>query len=189
MLSAANKELLTDAGMASARAAIANARRWFVHVTSYDSVSEITRVGLRPTNPGLASGSPVEVDEDVAAAIGIGADEILCLMPMPSQDTRPKRDIPQVAMAVDGSDLPMRIGVDWSYGGCLTLVDVLVRESPTSPLPSIFVEVALRRGSIVSYDIIPATAVRVRTKGAPANDPSQWPLLSDANPADLEILG
>lgn len=188
MISDANKELLTDEGMAEARNAIALKRNWFVHVTAFDKLTEIAQHGLAPRNPGVAIGSPVHVDPDIAAAIGADDGKILCLMPLHSHSTRPQRSVPQVALAVSAADLPKRIGVDWSYADCIDLIDILVRQNPKRPLADIFVEVAIRRGSLVSYDAIVPSALRVWALNTPFDDPSQWPLLSKTVISNVAVL-
>ena len=89
-------------------------------------------------------------------------------------------------MAFDRDALPATIGLDWSYAGTWTLPAILRHDHPNLSNEEIFCEVVRRRGSVVAYEVAPADALRVWTKGMPGNDPSKWPRLADTKLADVE---
>lgn len=188
MLSDPHRELLSPAGMANARASLISKHSWFLHVTGCHSLSGIREVGLLPRNPGEPSGSPAPVDPEIAKAVGSDTGNIVCLMPIFTFNTRPQRSYAQALLAISGADLPLRIGIDWSYDGCMTLVDILVDENPGMPVPQIFAEVVRRTGCVISYDPVPPAAIRVWTVGLPRGDPGTWPTLASADPAEIAAL-
>ncbi|MCA0032640.1 hypothetical protein [Mesorhizobium sp. B263B2A] len=182
MLSATHIELLTPGGMARARTIVINSHSWFVHVSGLDRLAGLKASGIEPRNPGAT------IDAVIAAALGDGSGAIVCLRPIFAFNTRPNRDYPQMLLSISNSDLPQRIGIDWSYPGSWNLVDVKQREAPEMRIDVIFAHVVQQSGSIASYDLIPAEVVRVWAKGTPENDPSKWPSLLQIAAADVSIL-
>jgi hypothetical protein len=83
MLSATHQELLSPAGMARAREAIADRHSWFVHVSGLHRFGELKLSGIEPRNPGAP------VDPAIAAAVGTKSGAIVCLRPIFAFTTRP----------------------------------------------------------------------------------------------------
>jgi len=182
MLSPTHSELLTPIGMAHAREAVIARNSWFLHVSGEHCFNGLKQSGILPHNPGKA------IETDLAEAIGDNSGCIVCLRPIFTLDTTPKREHDQIVLAISNSDLPLRVGIDWSYDGCWGLVDVLAHEAPHSISSNIFSEVVRRTGCVVSYDPVPLDVIRVWTTGTPQIDPAKWPLLSQTPIANVRIL-
>lgn len=170
---------LTPSGMAAARAALTERYAWFLHVSDAGLFETIKRDGLKPHNPGCAP-------HDLAVKhLGDKADKILCLRPLSTFDTTPQRGKARFVLAVGKEHLPDLIGLDWSFGGVWNLAAIIQNDTPEMTDQLVFREVVRKRGSVVSYDGIPASALRVRCNGSPENDPATWPALPSAERADL----
>lgn len=175
-----NEELLTPAGIASARALLLNKHEWFLHVKPIAQFDAIKAQGLQPRHQGCAA------KPEVIAALGDAAVNIICLRPKGTFDTTPRRGQTMYLMAVHRDDMPARLGLDWSYDGNWTLTPILQHDHPNASKEEIFCEIIRRRGSVVSYDAIPATALRVWNKGASQDDPAQWPKITEVEAAHVE---
>lgn len=182
MQSAIHQELLSPTGMERARVAIIDKHSWFLHV------SDLHRFGSLKTS-GISPKDPDNPDEDFSKEhVRDPSRCIVCLRPIFTFDTTPQRDHEQIVLAISNSDLPLRIGIDWSYTGCCKLVDDLRNEFREADSSAIFAEVVRRRGSLVSYDPIPPNAVRVWGRGTPLIDPAKWPLISECPFSEVEVL-
>lgn len=182
MLSPTHQNLLSPEGMARARNAIVNRHSWFLHVSRFDLYDSVKQSGILPKNPGKA------IDADVGEAVGDPSGRIVCLWPIFTFDATPKRDLEQFTVAISNSDLPGRVGIDWSYDGCWELVDLLTPQGSGVDSSVIFAEVVRRRGCVVSYDPVPLDTVRVWTKSTPLIDPTKWPLISQSAARDVEVF-
>jgi hypothetical protein len=173
---------LTPSGMAAARAALTVRYPWFLNVSDTDRFDKIRVQGLKPFDPGCAP-------PDLALKhLGDRAREILCLRPLSTFDTTPKRGNPRFVLAVAGAHLPDLIGLDWSYDGTWTLPDIIKGDTPDMPDDQIFCEVVRRRGSVVSYSGIAVPPLRVRSTGLPEGDPESWPALTSVDRSDLHVF-
>lgn len=76
-------------------------------------------------------------------------------------------------LAIDGRQLPARIGLDWSFPPAWAVAEKRGNET----LLDTFLRVA-KWGSVVSYDPIGPDVLRVQTKDADASKPATWPSLS-----------
>lgn len=182
MLSPTHQELLTSEGMARARDAIINRHSWFLHVSDHQRHDSLKQSGILPKNPGERLGLYVP------PPAGTPSGSIVCLRPIFTFDTTPQRDHDQIILAISNSDLPARVGIDWSYDGCWGLVDVLKEQGPGAHSSAIFAEVVRKTGCVASYDPVPLSAVRAWTVGTPRIDPAKWPLLSQCAITDLAVL-
>lgn len=170
------KFYLTPEGMATARAALVARFPWFLHVSEKRHLGSIRSRGLEPRNPGCPA--PNEV----------GQNTIVCFRPMGTFNTTPNRGELRFLVAVTGNDLTPTIGLDWSYGGCWNLADLLHAQDPNRPPENIFCEVVRRFGSVVTYEQLSPSTLRVWTKGTNCNNPETWPLLSETRECDIEIF-
>lgn len=180
-LSAIHRELMTLDGMAHARTAIVKEHPWFLHASRLRHFESVKQLGILPRNP--------YIDDDARDDVPSDPRRVICLRPIFSEvDTTPKRDHDLFVLAVRNTDLPARIGIDWSFPSCGELVDILKAERPERDSADIFAEVVRRRGSVVSYDPIPLEMLRVRLKDSPPADPDKWPHLSQVSIESVHVI-
>jgi hypothetical protein len=111
--------------------------------------------------------------DDVAAVIQ--TSKILCLHPVGSTlSPQGMSAAPRMKLSIRSEDLPDRVGLDWSYS--YDLVRGRMELYRDSPLGDFVQTIAQEWGSIVSYDVIPPSNLRVRCKNSNEN-PREWPLL------------
>jgi hypothetical protein len=113
----------------------------------------------------------------------------------PGADLRPEGtgERPFFHLAVHAADMPMRLGLDWSYSWYpWNLAGLLKSERPERESADIFVECVQRSGSVLSYDPIPVPVLRVCPKSDPNSPKPKWPKLVEvirANPSSRIRLG
>jgi hypothetical protein len=163
----------------SSRDALADSYQWFTHDTPYDRLAKIRRDGLVPH---LVSNCPPEVVD----RFGECGRKIVYLHPI-GAELRPQSSQcpPFFRLGLSGSDLPERVGLDWSYDW--TLARIIRDDFHDRSCYDIIREVARRRGSIAAYDRIPASKLRVWKVGLP-DDPAHWPQLADVKDTKIKKL-
>jgi hypothetical protein len=82
-------------------------------------------------------------------------------------------------MEINNRDLPSAIGLDRSSGPAMNMAAGVRTANPSWSNADIFIEVAHRLGSFVSYSIVAPSAIRVWTKDSPSYNPGSWPLVID----------
>jgi hypothetical protein len=122
----------------------------------------------------------------VAAAIIGKVDKMIFLRPLGTFDSTPRRGEKMFAMAIHRDALPTTVTLDWTYNGTWSLPSIIKADFPGLGNEAIFCEVVARRGSVAIYQSIPRELLKVRTKGQPADDPSKWTRLVDADIAEVE---
>lgn len=172
MLSDFHKTLLMDPERSSARAALQAVYPWYRHITLLKHKESIAENGLIGFYPDGAY-----PDDDIVALMDPGEGRIVCLHPWGSQPVRPAPNGPPITLAVAAADLPMRLGLDWSYGEVFDHAESHHRANRQRPSASIFAEVVTYYGSVASYDTIPASVLRIWEPGLPPDDPTDWPML------------
>jgi hypothetical protein len=165
--------LLSPEGLSAARQALITRYPLFRHVTTFTAIESIRMHGLQPKWPG---GTPPKIVRDI---VGDDAQHILCVHPIGAFEVFTAKDPPRCKLAVSGNDLPERIGLDWSNAGCWDLARIIYEDDPRKNPSDAFAEVATRRGSVVAYDGIRASVLRVCPASAPHSAASVWPLLQD----------
>ena|ERR1043166_3759465 len=107
-------DLLAPAGMTEARTATNGAYGWFTHARTADQFAAIQNDGLKPTWP-QSHMTPQEVID----AIGDDGKNIICLSPYPKNTPLllNKGGKSAFKLALPANKLPVRVGVDWSFGG------------------------------------------------------------------------
>lgn len=161
------------------RMAIGRKHRWFCHITPFGNADSIRKTGLLPN----ADARP---PEPVIEAFGPASSRIICVSPFGVDIVPPAvQEGPFICLAFRNEALPIRIGLDWSYDGAVGLARVLREERPTAPIGEIFVEAVRRRGSMVLYDPVEPSALRVFTKSCPPHNPERWPTLTEADNSAL----
>ena len=127
---------------------------------------------------GLLPNADARPPEPVIKAFGPASSGIICVSPFGVDIVPPAvQEGPFICLAFSNETLPDRIGLDWSYDGAVGLARVLREERATAPIGDIFVEAVKRRGSMVLYDPIEPSALRVFTSGCPPHNPERWPTL------------
>jgi len=176
-------ELLSPDGMTLVRAALVDNYEWFTHAARTRDFKDIQKGSLRPRIPGCA------VPSELTRVIGASSENILCLQPYPK--LRPMhlgKLEPMFKMAISRDLLPERNGVDWSFGGYLQDLCARRRAHPDWPPERVFLEHVRCNESLVSYDEIPASALRVCPMSAPNSPPSDWPELMRTKREDIHEL-
>jgi hypothetical protein len=166
-------EIFTN--MSGVRDALISRYDWFVHITPLGNLPSIRGDGLTPKSD--ASPPP-----EVAKLLGETSRTILCLHPLGAK-LKPlgTQSPPFASLAVRASDLPERMGLDWSYSW--PLVEGRMELYSCMPMREFVQRIADEFGSVVSYDAIASARLRVCGQGNSLNDPSNWPML-DETPGD-----
>jgi len=173
---------LTPAGMVEARADLCSRYEWFLHVSDVGLFDTIKKEGLKPNNPGCTPHSLA------TKYLGSKAHEILCLRPLSTFDMTPRRGTYRFVLAVGNEHLPDLIGLDWSYSGAWNLACIIKSDAPKMSDAQVFCEVVRRWGSVVSYDGIPASALRVRCNEMKEDDPAEWPDLTSVERENVHVF-
>jgi hypothetical protein len=155
------------------RSAVVSAYEWFTHDTALKHLPLIRKHGLLPH---LVNGAPDAVIE----RLGCAGRHIVCVHPV-GADLIPQssQQRPYVRLAVRVADLPQRVGLDWSYG-CWELAQIIKDDSPHMTGLDISKAVIRRRGSLISYDPIGVSTLRVCCNRDQSYTPAPWPMLADA---------
>jgi hypothetical protein len=183
MTSKIHERLLSPEGMLVGRAAVVERYEWFIHATPLCKFPSIQATGLEPRQPEASH--PIA---EVLAARENG-QKIVCLSPHPRRHPlllNKGEGVRLFKVAVHRDDLPASVGVDWSFGGTTELAADLAEGN--DKLAEIFLRVIEDREVILSYEPIPASALRVFPKANPALPPSEWPMLMDTELADVAEL-
>ncbi|ESY72776.1 hypothetical protein X743_14445 [Mesorhizobium sp. LNHC252B00] len=152
---------------------------WYLHASDPANFEDIKAGGLETRFPG---GSVPDIVKD---RFGTTAKQVLCLRPIGTEDPTGSRSSERFLLAVERNFLPLSIGLDWSFVGTWTLPDILRADDPKMTDDEIFYEVVRRRGSVLSYDGIPASNIRVWCKGSGCDAPSTWPRLVASTISDI----
>jgi hypothetical protein len=180
MTSSIHDEMLGD--MPAMRMAIGLHFKWYYHVTPMRNVAPIRKEGLLPKRDKTAP-------DIVKKYAGSSASNLICLNPLGADVVPPTVQVgPFACLAIVNEALPMRLSLDWSYGGAFGIAEVLRSENANRPASSIFVESAKRWGSIVAYDAIPKEVLRAYRQGCMPHDPSRWPMLTVVTDDVLQIF-
>jgi hypothetical protein len=174
-----NEELLTPQGMHDARTALIAKYQWLIHVKPLAQLEKIKLAGLEPRCQGNSANSIFvrAIGQSVA-----NINHVICFRPLGENvlNTTPKRDEEMFAVAIPSSALPKIVTVDWTFGSTLELASIIKANAPWCPNEAIFCEVVRRRGSVIIYEAIPASQLRLLTIGQSCQDPSSWPQILDA---------
>lgn len=164
--------------------------KWFIHETPFSNLSGIKEKGLLPMQDARPP-------EEVSSYFGTADVPILCLHPLGSQlcprgaekslvlplgAPEPRR----VKLAVSARDLPEKIGLDWSYAWDIQKARLQLADRER--LHVIGCAVAHEFGSIVSYDSISSTLLRICTKPDASIDPSCWRPLNEVDDNEIAFF-
>jgi hypothetical protein len=178
------KELLEPSGISAARNAIIDAYRgnWFTHWSRIDGFKSVMRLGLQPHYP-----SPARVPEEVRERMGCRSRLILCFWPPGSPFLVFGDGHHRFRLALRAEDLPFQLGLDWSHESW-SIAGERHAGFPSWDNNKIFVNVVGGTGSLVSYDPVATSFLRVCPRGARDSDPSAWPMLRQVTAADIELF-
>jgi hypothetical protein len=166
-----HERLLSQDGMHAGRAAVVEKYEWFVHATPLRNFPSIKAAGLDPRQPEVSH--PIA---EVLAARGENGRRIVCLSPYPRRNSLLlNKGEGLFKVAVHRENLPLAVGVDWSLGETAQLTSNLAEGNDN--LGRIFLAVVENREVILSYEPIPASALRVCPKRNPTLPPVEWPVL------------
>jgi hypothetical protein len=160
--------LLTHEGMGFFRKAIIEHYSWLIHETGWDTVNGIRRNGLQPKNPDPNRPIPNEV---------LG-EQVVCLNPVGSLPARSSKSGKLFYVGLRATDLPQRLGLDWSFPESWNLRKLTEAQIENFGTDGAVLYTVDGTGSIVSYDPVHASLLRVCTVGKHGNFPCTWPMLA-----------
>lgn len=176
-------DFLAPSGMAAARAVMVARFPWFEHKAPVSAFDGIKRIGLEPRQ---VRGFFRPVPAVVARRITVNSDRAVCLWPKGKSTLVVGADKNErlFRLAVRPHDLPVRLGVDWSFDAPWAAAERLRINYPGRDIGEIFAYVANEYGAFMSYDPIPPEALLVQIKGQ-SDDATAWhPLLQ----ADINAI-
>jgi hypothetical protein len=88
-----------------------------------------------------------------------------------------------VGLAIEGSDLPHRVCLDWSYA--LDELEGAIQANAQMELEELAVHLANEFGSVAALDDVSPERLRVFCNGQPPANPLGWSLLRNANDGDI----
>jgi hypothetical protein len=172
-------ELLTPPGMVFFRQTIADHYVWLTHEAPFECIDNtIRKDGIQPRKPARAV--PSLVTDRIP-----NYQSIVCLNPNKSQPAGSSHVGHVFRMGVRASDLPARVGLDWSYPDNWDMRHISAQQIHDFGKDGAILYVMDQTGSVASYDPIPASALRVCTRGKHGLYPSTWPLLSSVGNEDV----
>jgi len=169
--------MLTSKGRAFFRRTLLKHYVWFGHETSFNKIESIREIGI-----DLAL--PCRMPDYVMAALP-DAKGIACLSPIGARYVGGSTTPPRFRLAVMASDLPKRLGFDWSYPQSRDLRNVSEKQITDFGRDGVILYVVDDTGSVASYDRISASVLRVCTYGKHGQFPSTWPSLSNVTDASI----
>ncbi len=173
-----NERLLKQDVMEAARDALVAECKWYIHCSPIASFESIKRSGVVKADPGGES----------PPSIKVFGREVVCLRPIGSEDSTPRRGEALFKVAISAASLPSIVTLDWSFPGCWELACVLERGAERKSDEQIFCAVVKRRGSIMAYNSISVESLRVFTKGCVEDDPSAWPFIQSVHPSEIQAF-
>ena len=174
-------DILASSEMALIHDAMIGRFCWFEHVGRFSRYRSYQTGGLQPRDPDKDD----DGSETYEQPTGIILERVVCLRPIGTFDSTPNRGERQYRMAISNRDLPPAIGLDRSHGPAMNLAAILRADNPNWSNSDIFIEVARRLGSFVSYSLILPSAIRVRAKDSSDNNQGSWPLLTDTEESQV----
>jgi hypothetical protein len=176
-----HQDILAPSAMALIHDAVVARFGSFEHVGRFSRYRSYQTEGIQPRDPDKDN----DGSETHAEPVGIILARVVCLRPIGTFNSAPNRGERQFRMAISNRDLPPSIGLDWSHGFAMNLASVLQTDNPNWSNSDIFIEVARRLGTLVSYSPLAPSVIRVRTNDCDANNPESWPLLIDTEESQV----
>jgi hypothetical protein len=171
-------DLISD--MAAVHAALVSRYTWFIHASPDVYIEGIRNRGLLPSRD--AERPQYIVDAGIA-------EKLLCLYPLGASRQAPPaastlvlplgQDPRFVTYAVMRTDLPPRVGIDWSFER--DKVERFLVNNPHLSVGDAALAVAHEYGSIVSYSEVSPNKLRVFCQGDPPTNPLGWKMLTQVS--------
>ena len=161
--------------------------QWFVHSAPVSAFDSIKKIGLEP-RPVRRLFQPVPTV--VQRRIPINFDRVVFLWPKGDSILVVGGDENEklFQLGLEPADLPVRLGVDWSFDRPWERAAELRAQYPHRDIGEIFAHVAESYASFLVYDPIPPEALVVRLKGQPHNDPKDWKPLLQSDISEIEQI-
>jgi hypothetical protein len=175
-------DILAPSEMALIHDAMIGRFYWFEHVGRFSRYLSYLTGGLQPRDPDRDD----DGHETSQQSGEIVLERVVCLRPIDTVNSTPNRGDRQFRMAISNRDLPPAIGLDRSHGPAINLAASLKTANPGWSNSDVFIEIAHRLGSFVSYRCIAPSAIRVWTKGSPSYNLGSWPLLIDTKESHVQ---
>lgn len=169
-------ELLQASGMRAVHDVVRQSFPFVYHRCPLLRVDKIRTEGLRRSPQDLSTDADHAV---LARHLGSDFRKILCFRLDFSRLIAFGDDEVRATLAIRTDDLPPRLGLDWSFGGCWQQAIDLRRDDPMKKSEQVFIEVIRSFDSVISYDNVSVNLLRVWLKTS-STDPSTWPLLIDS---------
>ena len=168
--------------MVDVRTALLKRFQWFTHLTPLNNFTSI-RAG------GLSTQERYRPRADVLQQIlkEIGHGRSLCLHPVGAAlCPDPIDDPPYMKLAICGDNLSDRVGLDWSYSW--EIVENRMQGYAANYAAEFAVGIAEQFGSIVCYDAVKASRLRVLCQGNGHDDPSSWRSLEEMQQTTGDVV-
>lgn len=179
-----HEDLLND--MDVVKRALIGRYKWLIHVTQEDNLDRPE--GIRAT--GLITHSVTKkTPPEVVRKFGKQDVPITCFNPLGAKGCpRPVTDPTaivgvskptHISLAVDVSDLPPQVGLDWTYSW--NCVERYLQNSKNQSIEEIVANLANEYGSVVVYEEIPPDKLRAYCEGNSPTNPLSWMALRKAS--------
>ena len=172
MTSGPHDDFLALFGMVAARAAMVKQFSWFEHKAPVSAFDRIKAIGLEPRPVRGFFGS---VPTIVARRIPVNSNCVVCLWPKGKSILVVGADEGEslFRLAVRPKDLPVRLGVDWSFDAPWAAAERLRTQHENRDIGELFAYIANEYGTFLSYDPIPPEALLVQLKDQ-GDDALNW---------------
>jgi hypothetical protein len=168
-------KLQTPEGMALFRRTIADHYAWLTHDARFERLVCIRKTGIQPRNPERP-------EENLVS----GVRPIACLNPVGSIPAGSSSSGLIFRLGLRSRDLPASVTLDWSYPANRSLRHISEEQIRQLGEDGAILYVVDGTGAVASYEPIPATVLRVCTRGKHGRFPSTWRMLADVR--DEEIM-
>jgi hypothetical protein len=151
---------------------------WFIHTSPEVNIDSISKQGLKPNRDA-------PIPEDLRDLVV--SDRILCLHPLGAKECpagvcnslpdNSANDVKLVSFAIRAEDLPQILHIDWS--NAWNLVRGRIADRGDMSAEQLMRYLAFEFGSVVVYEAIDPSKLRVFSTGSRPANPKTWPSLRD----------
>jgi hypothetical protein len=150
---------------------------WFIHTSPEMNIDSISKQGLKPNRDA-------PLPEDLKGLVT--SEHILCLHPLGAKEcpagvcnslpANSGNDVKLVTFAARAEDLPRIVNIDWS--NAWNIVRGRIADNGEMSAQQLMRYLAFEFGSIVVYETIDPSKLRVFCSGSRPANPKTWPSLS-----------